>query len=477
MRRSIQKNGLLGCLLFLLLAPLSLQADDWPVPQGRSMQQYEQSLNSYLAKILQEADSYEDLNRISQWAATFQNSNEWDRGTNAGGMAMNYMRALIEMVSHFFDCHRLMPVGVCYCPGWPWIQYEWYMLIEWGYYLPVAIIEASEVPFTTGFLPDTAVKPIAKISADIHHMVSPTMQIAVNEMANLRSTVRQWDITLGGVDSQVGKEAKQLFEGNDYTFRSARTGPYKSMFWHVYNPYFHETLRDAMKYFWVHNKAKLPQYPGRKKPQVIPSMLEFPQNIMFAYHSPLTYAISKLRKVTPPLYSADTCRNRIHYDAHTPLDVLPVQLRPYLEDQAKEDFCLPGNNGPKGDFTSLVSATTYPVNAAHAAIFRGLYFLTEMDMYKKYYHPFKYEGGNNIFSGNPRSLFQWLTSFNGDLPAGCSAFAGEHKFIPKRWGAEYGKANISKTSTHNHTYVAVQWNPMRGCHAPCIPLVYPPIVQ
>ena len=125
----------------------------------------------------------------------------------------------------------------------------------------------------------------------------------------------------------------------------------------------------------------------------------------------------------------------------------------------------------------MVFQTLYGPTAALVAIHRGLVIATEKFESGErnagaLYHPYRYEGSTNLMSLNPRSKFQWLSEiYNKDLPKGCFKWDKEKQFIPNWWGPQAEDANLNRTETHNYTFGAVVWNPMRGCHSPCFPLI------
>jgi len=208
---------------------------------------------------------------------------------------------------------------------------------------------------------------------------------------------------------------------------------------------------------------------------------------------------------TNDIHERETCRNPYHYkpEGYTPqamfLDkdnepelLIPLELRAAVDDKEHADGtdsgeyglfgklekekCLPGNLGRVGPFTSQVNTTLYPLAAARVAVHRGLRFVTEKT--EKKYHPYRYAGGPWTFFPFPRSRYQELKglgapSFNPDVSMGCLPFWFEEKFIPDRLGPEDGDANINRVRTHHSTFWVVQWNPMRGCHAPCWPENFP----
>ena len=55
------------------------------------------------------------------------------------------------------------------------------------------------------------------------------------------------------------------------------------------------------------------------------------------------------------------------------------------------------------------------------------------------------------------------------MSPGCDHYEDEEKFIPKKWGAEYGDANMSLTQYGYYRFCVAKWRLQRGCHFPCFP--------
>ncbi|NLF24979.1 MAG: hypothetical protein GX589_04890 [Deltaproteobacteria bacterium] len=470
--------------------------------------QVNSSAPGYLTFIIEKAKEVEKKEvgpNIEKWAKG-NNVNPWDRG--AMEKQLNFEIAKAEM--HMYmgtpeapgECG--MPIKIRFgCNCFPHILLPEFYWHYYAYYLPVAIVEGSEVAFRTAFEDKVSIKKLLAQATLEHHAKAPVAQTLTNLKINKQAKMNNWGYEVAP-DVATAEPADE-----QNRFRSYKPGSFISMFPHVFNTGdpkkeikdYHTEHKNDNKRWWIHRGSVLPAIPaiGLRKPPV-PKMImeghrwndvgrtvgkkpEF-EPVTYMYHNFPTYIDEQLRRRALLPTSKETYRDERHYDpsqGHTPRDILPPELKFALDQmRSGEKGLLEGNLSGQGPFTGMVFQTLYGPTAGLVAIHRGLAIVTDKFPSRELdpgalYHPYRFDGVPFVLAHHPRARFQWLSSvYNKELPKGCSKWLKEKDFIPNWWGFQAEDANLNLTKNHNYTFGAVVWNPMRGCHAPCRPWPWMP---
>lgn len=428
-----------------------------------------------------------------------QYESTYDRGADIGDMVQNYIDLHINLLLSYFDnCGWASPpifAGICVKWCFPFVICGITLYVH--YFVPYQMVETVQVPFTSGYLPKILMDPVLINLSDLvlYTISGFYSQIEFMDL-RIRSLLRMWGIDPPSkIPGSELDELQNAWSLNDrWRAGVPATGGYQQMDFHLMNTYFHEIWQTVFSWLWCHDGTQ--KGGGQARMVNPPWMSESPYGVLYSRFGWASYLNSDLMQDTMTFWNwqgaAQSCIER-KYTSHTPDNIMtdfsfrdsPYSIvRGYLNKYFflrgvdDDQYCLPGQLGPKGPFTNIVK-DQYPAQAWLVADFRAHRVAETVgnQLFGNVYHECQYKREGT----HPRDRFQMIhptyridkdscwTEGSNYTPDLFGPERGGRAGKPNReWDDERNEGDINPDEPVEDTwvgnwFVGVQWRYQRCC--------------